>query len=134
MLQARGKTLEDLDHPLDNPVKFQLSLFGSPNLIVFDVGGCIGSITAEYKSILESCNKEADFRIYCCEPLPLAFERLRAEFQVDPSVICENLALSDCNGEANFYQGSLPYTISLLPLSKEIQDNAWGETTRIETK
>jgi hypothetical protein len=48
MLQASGKTLEDIGHPLDNPVKFQLSLFDWPNLIVFDVGACIGSISAEY--------------------------------------------------------------------------------------
>ena len=130
---SNGKTIVDIDHPLDDPVAFQLSLFDSQRLTVFDIGAAIGTISRKYKRGLSMHNYKELFRIYCFEPLPQYFETLRAEFSSDSRVICENIALSDTIGYADFHQGALPFTSSLLPISS-MSGGGWGEGISLRTE
>lgn len=130
---ANGKTIVDIDHPLDDPVAFQLSLFDSRRLTVFDVGAAIGTIAGSYQRRLSALNDKEVFRIYCFEPLPQYFQSLKTKFSKDPRVICENIALSDAKGVAAFHQGALPFTSSLLPISSESQ-GGWGEGISIRAE
>ena len=67
---ANGKAIVDIDHALDDPVAFQLSLFNSQRLTVFDIGAAIGTIADNYQERLSACIDEEIFEIHCFEPLP----------------------------------------------------------------
>lgn len=130
---ANGKMIVDIDHVLCDPVAFQLSLFDSQRITVFDIGAAIGTIADNYKQRLSAHNDEEIFRIYCFEPLPQYFESLKAKFSGDPRVICQNIALSDAKGFADFYQGGLPFTSSLLPFSSA-SEGRWGDGISLRTE
>lgn len=87
-LLANGKAIVDIDHALDDPIAFQLHLFDSQRLTVFDIGAAIGTIAENYKQRLSAHNDE-DFQIYCFEPLPQYFKSLKAKFSGDPRVIAK---------------------------------------------
>lgn len=89
ILFANGKKLVAIDHGLDDPFAFQLSLFESKRLIIFDIGAAIGTIADDYRKRLFIYNQEANYRIYCFEPLPQYFKILKSIFSEDPRVICE---------------------------------------------
>lgn len=133
ILLANGKNLVAIDHELDDPFAFQLSLFESKRLTIFDIGVAIGTIADDYRKRLFSYNQEANYRIYCFEPLPQYFKILKSNFSEDPRVICENIALSSTIGLAKFHQGALLYTSSLLPIS-QTNETAWGEGISLTTE
>ncbi|MCP9783287.1 FkbM family methyltransferase [Cyanobium sp. WKJ7-Wakatipu] len=98
------------------------------------MGAAIGTIAGSYKCRLSAHCNEYGFQIYCFEPLSRYFESLKAKFSGDPRVICENIALSDAKGFANFFQGELPFSSSLLPFSNVSEGDAWGEGIFLRTQ
>ncbi|MFC1677241.1 FkbM family methyltransferase [Planctomycetota bacterium] len=79
-----------------DPFLVQKSLFANEkNLIIFDVGACVGDITAIYRKKFPSA------KVYCFEPFPDSFKELCCQSDRE-STRAHQIAFSDRNGKATF--------------------------------
>jgi FkbM family methyltransferase len=94
-----------------------------PGDVVFDVGANIG-----YPTILFSHAVGVAGKILALEPSPRAFRHLQRTVSGQFNVECVNLAASDHEGEALFYETESLDTSSLQPVSK-VEPYSVGTTT-----
>jgi FkbM family methyltransferase len=88
---------------------------GNPK-VIFDIGANIGQTAERYLEIFH------DATIYCFEPFPPSYERLRQRFFGHPRVRCYPLAISETAGARPFHVFTNSVTNSLLPASKHVYD------------
>jgi FkbM family methyltransferase len=87
------------------PIKNELSIFFDPteSLVIFDIGACEGEDSVRYKLLFKNAV------VYAFEPLPRNIELMKqtfARFGLDGQIRFYQLALSDKNGETNFFVSS----------------------------
>ena len=94
--------------------------------ILFDIGGHIG------ESIIFLRQLFPDALIFSFEPDPDSFLNLKAF--ADKKTFCFNLALSDSEGQVDFFRNKISHTNSLLPVNINSKDSIYLEKVRNQTE
>jgi FkbM family methyltransferase len=110
--------VEYINSPLS--IKKELSIFFdvADRLVIFDIGACEGEDSVRYKLLFKNAV------VYAFEPLPRNIELMKktfAQFGLDGQIRFYQLALSDENGETNFFVSS-----GTPPNRKESDDWEYG--------
>lgn len=99
--------------------KFVLKKYLPKNPVIVDCGAHIGSDSIELSKIFPKA------KIYSIEPIPVIFERLKHNTRRRNNIQCFNIALSNKNGQAEFFvsSGSSDASSSLLRPSEHKIDH-----------
>lgn len=104
-----------------NPLDVKKNLLKDiENPIVFDVGAYIGTTASEYAMIFQNGI------IYAFEPTPNTFSQLQENCISIDNINSFNLAISDCDGEIEFFINEFAPTNSLLTPDEDA-DEYWGK-------
>lgn len=89
-------------------------LFSTSPKLIMDIGANIGRVSKDLHSIYQGA------QIYCFEPYPEIFQELISRY---PKFNCNQIALSDFDGVANFFTR---------PLNEELNNDQWtGDSSLI---
>lgn len=83
------------------------SAAGGPIRVIVEVGASNGRDSLAY------CARAAEAIVYAFEPLPGNFAQLNEKAQAEPRLVAVNAAVSDSEGEAEFFETALPDASSL---------------------
>lgn len=86
----------------------QFNTTGGKARIIFDIGANTGQTAERYLELFR------DATVYCFEPFPPSYNRLRERFTNEPRVRCFQLAISSTTGVRKFHTFTNCVTNSLL--------------------
>lgn len=121
-LQKLASDVDHRDH-LAEQMRLARNMSGEPEVIV-EIGASNGRDSLTY------CETAPKATVYAFEPLPRSFSALQARTATEPRLVAINAAVSDTEGEADFFETALADASSLAkPVATHSRFDAYMKLT-----